>query len=61
VKLERFRPITGTALPTIAQQLMNAWIASIGGGTISSGASFGTSGVTSFCELDQFGLDVGFP
>ena len=60
-KLERFRPVTGTVLPTIAQQLVNEWIADVGGATITAGEASGTDGVTSFCDLDQFGVDVGFP
>ncbi len=60
-KLERFKPQSGTALPTIAQQLVNAWITSIGGGTLTANEAFGTGGVTEFCELDQFGRSVGFP
>ena len=60
-KLERFRIETGTALPTIAQQLLNEWIADVGGTTTTAGAAFGTDGESVFDEADLWGLDVGFP
>lgn len=61
VTIEKFTPVSGTALPTIAQQLVNAWIASVGGGLISAGVAFGTGSSSQFCDDDAFGLDVGFP
>jgi hypothetical protein len=60
-KLERFRPESGTALPTIAQQLVNEWIADVGGATLTAGAAYGTDGETSFEEVDLWGRDVGYP
>ena len=60
-RLVRFRPVSGTALPTIAQQLLNEWISDVGGATLVAGLASGTDGVSSFCDVDQFGLDVGFP
>ena len=61
VTIEKFKPSRGTILPTIAQQLVNAWIASVGGGLISAGTAFGTGSSSQFCDDDALGLTVGFP
>ena len=59
VKLERFRPESGTALPTIAQQLVNEWIADVGASTITAGAAFGTLGLSEFNDADRFSRNEG--
>lgn len=59
--IERFRPMNGTALPTIAQQYVNEWIADVGGSTISAGLASGVDGTSCFLDMDKYGVDVGYP
>lgn len=59
-RVEKFRPESGTALPTIAQALLNSWVSANGGGLLTVGASYGTGESSAFCDIDAHGVELGW-
>lgn len=53
-----FRATDGTKLPSVVQELAGIFLE---GGAPSPGCASGTDGVSSFDDVDQWGLNRGFP
>ncbi len=53
-----FRPTSGTKLPTTVHEMIGLWLE---GGDIGGNAVFGTGGVSTFDDIDQWGRVIGFP
>lgn len=60
-RIERFKPVSGTSLPTIAQQLLNEWISDVGGTTVTGLVVSGVDGVSCFADIDAWGYSEGLP
>ncbi len=57
-----FRPQAGTVLQDVsAFELIKQWLEGFGVDAKTGNLATGTDGVSSFCDLDEFGLNRGFP
>lgn len=57
-KVQFFRPMSGTKLPTVAHEMVGLWLE---GSDPSGNAAFGTGGASTFDDIDQWGRVIGFP
>ncbi len=58
--VEFFRPTSGTKFPTIIQELVGLWLESADPADTGN-VAFGTDGCSTFEDIDNWGLDKGFP
>lgn len=60
-KVEFFRQVTGTKLPTTIQELIGLWLEGSGVAAATGNLASGTGECSTFEDSDQWGRTVGFP